>query len=118
VMESIRDHPAHRQRSGRDAAFGAVPVHLRREPLDGSSHQPRLRSPGDRRVDIRLGPTQSGLRNHGRFRSLMTRVTLNHLTKEYGDVTAVDDLSLEAASGEMVALLGPSGCGKTTTLRM
>lgn len=48
----------------------------------------------------------------------MTRVTLNHLTKEYGDVTAVDDLSLEAASGEMVALLGPSGCGKTTTLRM
>ena len=35
-----------------------------------------------------------------------------------GEVTAVDDISLEIAKGELVTLLGPSGCGKTTTLRM
>jgi ABC-type Fe3+/spermidine/putrescine transport system ATPase subunit len=48
----------------------------------------------------------------------MTRVQLTHLTRKFGSVAAVDDLSLEVESGEMVALLGPSGCGKTTTLRM
>ncbi|MFG1776068.1 ABC transporter ATP-binding protein [Micromonospora sp. NPDC049051] len=40
------------------------------------------------------------------------------LTKRFGSVTAVDDLSLTVAQGSYFALLGPSGCGKTTTLRM
>ena len=40
------------------------------------------------------------------------------MTKRFGDVTAVDDLSLAIERGEFFALLGPSGCGKTTTLRM
>ncbi|HEV8228500.1 MAG TPA: ABC transporter ATP-binding protein [Candidatus Limnocylindria bacterium] len=46
------------------------------------------------------------------------RVVLEHLTKRFGNVTAVEALDLEARSGEFVALLGPSGCGKTTTLLM
>jgi ABC-type Fe3+/spermidine/putrescine transport system ATPase subunit len=48
----------------------------------------------------------------------MTTVVLRDLTRRFGNVTAVDRLNLEIASGELVAFLGPSGCGKTTTLRM
>ncbi|HET7264237.1 MAG TPA: ABC transporter ATP-binding protein [bacterium] len=48
----------------------------------------------------------------------MAEIRLRGLTKRFGDVVAVDGLTLDAASGELVALLGPSGCGKTTTLRM
>jgi spermidine/putrescine transport system ATP-binding protein len=45
-------------------------------------------------------------------------VRLEQVTKQFGEVTAVDDLSLSFERGGFVALLGPSGCGKTTTLRM
>ena len=45
-------------------------------------------------------------------------VVLDHVTKRYGDVVAVSDVSLRIRTGEFFSLLGPSGCGKTTTLRM
>src|SRR3954468_3504921 len=45
-------------------------------------------------------------------------VRLERVTKKFGEVVAVDDLSLSFERGGFVALLGPSGCGKTTTLRM
>lgn len=45
-------------------------------------------------------------------------VVLDRVTKRYGALAAVDDLSLEIRAGEFLSLLGPSGCGKTTTLRM
>jgi spermidine/putrescine transport system ATP-binding protein len=45
-------------------------------------------------------------------------VRLERVTKSFGEVKAVDDLSLSFERGGFVALLGPSGCGKTTTLRM
>lgn len=49
---------------------------------------------------------------------LATSVRLEHVVKTFGEVTAVNDLSLEIREGEFLSLLGPSGCGKTTTLRM
>ncbi len=45
-------------------------------------------------------------------------VRLEHVTKSFGEMHAVDDLSLDIERGEFFSMLGPSGCGKTTTLRM
>lgn len=47
----------------------------------------------------------------------MSTVSVDHLFKRYGAVTALDGVSLHVGSGELIALLGPSGCGKTTLLR-
>jgi len=48
----------------------------------------------------------------------MATLELRKLTKKFGDFTAVSEMDLQVADGEMIALLGGSGCGKTTTLRM
>src|SRR6266576_3123156 len=45
-------------------------------------------------------------------------IEFRSVTKRYGDVTAVSDISFDIAPGTLVTLLGPSGCGKTTTLRL
>jgi len=45
-------------------------------------------------------------------------IKLTNLSKDYGTTLAVDDLSLDVASGEIYGFIGPNGAGKTTTIRM
>ena len=61
------------------------------------------------RATIRLKPdsTRSG-----------AVIEVQHLTKRYGPVTAVDDVSFKAERGEILGFLGPNGAGKTTTMRI
>ena len=47
----------------------------------------------------------------------MTQVSIHHLTKRFGALAAVDDLSFEFGPGVVTAFLGPNGAGKTTTVR-
>ncbi len=48
----------------------------------------------------------------------MAGVTYDHVTKQFGDVKAVNDLCLDIKDKEFLVLVGPSGCGKTTALRL
>jgi multiple sugar transport system ATP-binding protein len=48
----------------------------------------------------------------------MARVVYEHVTKRYGEVTAVNDLTLDIEDKEFLVLVGPSGCGKSTAIRL
>ena len=48
----------------------------------------------------------------------MASVTLDHVTKRFGEVTAVNDVNINVNDKEFLVLVGPSGCGKSTTLRL
>lgn len=48
----------------------------------------------------------------------MAIIETHGLTKRFGELTAVDDLSLKMEEGEVLGFLGPNGAGKTTTIRM
>jgi iron(III) transport system ATP-binding protein len=48
----------------------------------------------------------------------MTKIRIEHLTRSFGHLRAVDDITVTIEQGELFTLLGPSGCGKTTLLRM
>jgi ABC-2 type transport system ATP-binding protein len=48
----------------------------------------------------------------------MTTISVSHISKAFGDVQAVADVSFEVQAGEIFGLLGPNGAGKTTTIRM
>ena len=75
----------------------------RRTARCGGTPYPESRSSGQRRRDASMKAASIEFRD---------------VTKRYGDVAAVDRVSLVIAAGTLVTLLGPSGCGKTTMLRL
>ncbi|MGH9521400.1 MAG: ATP-binding cassette domain-containing protein [Terriglobales bacterium] len=54
----------------------------------------------------------------GATQSAQPAIMVDHITKKYGDFTAVDDVSFSVAEGEIFGLLGPNGAGKSTLIRM
>jgi len=72
---------------------------------------------------VRKITTQHALRNTFHLKpstmnSNTPAITVNNLTKKFGDFTAVNGISFEARRGEIFGFLGPNGSGKTTTIRM
>jgi ABC-2 type transport system ATP-binding protein len=55
---------------------------------------------------------------HERGSALPPLVSVDHLTKKFGDFTAVNDISFRVEEGEIFGLLGPNGAGKSTTIKM
>ena len=77
-------------------------------PVPGSPARARYRAPD--RIDRGRARPPEG--------STLAQVSFDGVTKRFGDTTAVDDLTLRVADGELLVLLGSSGCGKTTALRL
>ena len=55
---------------------------------------------------------------NGNGRSSVPAIEVQHITKKYGEFTAVDDVSFTVMEGEIFGLLGPNGAGKSTLIRM
>ena len=49
---------------------------------------------------------------------IMARIEINHITKQFGNLTALDSVALELEKGQIVGLLGPNGSGKTTLIKI
>ena len=94
----------------------------RRSPGPGSSRSRRMSIMSAPTVACRpvcrTTPRPAAVRSARPRRPSARRGRAQDLVVRYGDVTAVDGLSLSAAAGEVVALLGPNGAGKTSTVEM
>jgi len=86
-------------------------------PLAQTIRRRILREPWGGRKHL---PARAGIEGHGRgaYYEMARMIVAEHLTKRFGPVTAIDDVSFEVRRGEIVGFLGPNGAGKTTTMRI
>ena len=109
VGEPVPRQRARQHAAGRRAGLCRVQLRsVRRRPVDAAG--PRLAGRGG----------GAGARGGAAARAgalTMAAVRLENLRKRFGEMAAIDRVSLELPSGSFLTLLGPSGCGKTTTLR-
>src|SRR3954453_15765970 len=87
------------------------------EPRSNGSAKVKRRKPSPSRGFDALLPDKGDQRPSTRGKRVAS-VELRGLTKRFGSLVVVDDVSLRVDHGQLVCLLGPSGCGKTTTLRL
>src|SRR6266568_3347584 len=102
--------------------MSVVGVSLKNKGVSGTPQQYAIVRPGGRR---RARPRRlaSEASTSPRSRQLqggtaMSTIAVQALTKRYGTVTAVSDLSFELAPGRITGFLGPNGAGKSTTIRL
>ncbi len=69
-------------------------------------------------VQIRIAPTQSEAKQHFVEGGMKTLIEVKHLTKKYGDQTAISDLTFQVQKGQIYGFLGPNGAGKSTTMNI
>ncbi len=72
----------------------------------------------DERPGAGATQTDSLMAFHGVNRMASLAISIQNLTVRFGEVLAVDDVSVDIAEGEFVSIVGPSGCGKTTVLNL
>ena len=84
-----------------------------KQPKSQGISQVETRSP---EPEARLAPPSTTENRPSVLQAVQVR--LDRVTKRFGSVLAVDEVTLDIPPGKLVTLLGPSGCGKTTTLRM
>src|SRR5207248_2225914 len=77
----------------------------------------QLVGPGRRNI-ICLRQSAFPARHHERSPMVTPAIDVQHLTKHYGPVLAVDDVSFQVRAGELVGFLGPNGAGKSTCMRI
>ncbi|MBI5154715.1 ATP-binding cassette domain-containing protein [Candidatus Poribacteria bacterium] len=116
----VLDFPAPGNTAGNDDSRkfssprgGEYPTRRAASP-DGSA-----RFPGRPAEERRSGSGQTGgTRQGGSKHSVETKVEIKKLTRHFGPIVAVDDISFQVRRGEVLGFLGPNGAGKSTTMKM